>query len=101
MARKKRKGPSVVEQQWAEQIRSAIRASGLSLHKLGDLCDVATPQLSRFVLGERTLTLPAVARVCHALGLRLVGPERPARPAEPAPSERPKRPGRPRKKPRA
>lgn len=75
------------------QIREAIRASGMSLGALARASGVSQPQLSRFQSGQRTLTLPAAARVCEALGLRLVGPE------QPTPPESPPRPARPRKQP--
>jgi transcriptional regulator with XRE-family HTH domain len=70
------------------QIREAIRGSGLSLNELGKQCAVSQSQLSRFLLGQRTLTLPAAARVCEALGLRLVGPEQPGEPVPSAPEKR-------------
>src|SRR5262245_31532013 len=69
------------------QIREAIRNSGRSLNELAKQCGVSQPQLSRFLLGQRTLTLPAAARVCEALGLRLVGPGEPE-PAATAPQPR-------------
>jgi len=57
-----------------EKIREAIRGCGISLSALGRKAGVSQPQLSRFLNGERTLTLPAAAKVCEALGLRLVAP---------------------------
>jgi transcriptional regulator with XRE-family HTH domain len=57
-----------------EKIREAIRDCGLSHNELARKSGVSQPQLSRFLTGERTLTLPAAAKVCEALGLRLVGP---------------------------
>ena len=55
----------------AEVLREAIRNSGLSLNQLGQACGVPRQPLSRFVRGERTLTLPVAERVCRALGLEL------------------------------
>jgi transcriptional regulator with XRE-family HTH domain len=54
------------------QLQQAIRASGLSLHELGRRTGVSQGQLSRFLRGDRTLTLPAAARLClyFRLGLR-------------------------------
>jgi transcriptional regulator with XRE-family HTH domain len=56
-----------------EQIREAVRQSGLSLKELGKRCGVDHGRLSRFLRSERTLTLPAAASVCETLGLRLCG----------------------------
>jgi hypothetical protein len=56
-----------------EQLREAIRNSGQSLNHLSKLTGVGTDRLSRFVRGERTLTLPAVAKICSALHLHLAG----------------------------
>ncbi len=63
-----------------EKIRETMRNCGLSLNQLGRKAGVSQPQLSRFLNGERTLTLPAAAKVCEALGLRLVGPEEAPKP---------------------
>jgi transcriptional regulator with XRE-family HTH domain len=57
-----------------ESLREAIRNSGMSISELGRKAGVSQPQLSRFLNGERTLTLPAAAKVCQTLGLRLIGP---------------------------
>jgi transcriptional regulator with XRE-family HTH domain len=54
-----------------QQLRDAIEGCGLSLNRLGKSSGVATPQLSRFMRGERTLTLPAAEKLCEALGLEL------------------------------
>jgi transcriptional regulator with XRE-family HTH domain len=53
------------------QLRDAIRASGVSLNELGRRTGVSEGQLSRFLRGDRTLTLPAAARVCLYFGLEL------------------------------
>src|SRR6476660_4473075 len=58
------------------QLQDAIRASGLSLNELGRRTGVSEGQLSRFLRGDRTLTLPAAAKVCLYLGLELCRPER-------------------------
>ena len=42
------------------------------LSELGRRAGVSQPQLSRFLNRERTLTLTAAARLCRALGLKLV-----------------------------
>jgi transcriptional regulator with XRE-family HTH domain len=54
-----------------EQLRQAITKTGLSLHEIGRRSGVAAPIVSRFMRADRSLTLPVVARLCRALGLRL------------------------------
>jgi transcriptional regulator with XRE-family HTH domain len=73
-----------------EHIRRAVRDCGLSLNELGRRAGVSQPQLSRFLLGQRTLTLPAAARVCQYLGLRLVGRDEPPEPEQPGRAGKPK-----------
>jgi transcriptional regulator with XRE-family HTH domain len=63
-----------------EQLREAIRDSGKTLYQLSKDAGVGKDQLSRFMRGERTLTLPVAEKVCRALGLRLA-PESRRRPA--------------------
>jgi transcriptional regulator with XRE-family HTH domain len=53
------------------QLREVIRASGLSLNELGRRTGVSEGQLSRFIRGDRTLTLPAAAKMCLYFGLNL------------------------------
>lgn len=65
-AGKKREGRDLVE-----QIREAVRNSGQSLYEISKSSGVAASQLSRFMRGERTLTLPAASKVCDALHLHL------------------------------
>jgi transcriptional regulator with XRE-family HTH domain len=60
-----------------QQLREAIRASGLSLARLGAAAGIAPGQLSRFVRGERGLTLASAALVCQTLGITLTVPEPP------------------------
>ncbi len=79
MPRKKRRaeGPGLIE-----QLRERIRASGMQLKQLGEAAGVDPSQLSRFMRAERSLTLPAVEKLCFALGLHLAGdPDAP--PAKP------------------
>jgi transcriptional regulator with XRE-family HTH domain len=65
--RKKREAPGLVE-----LLRRAIQRSGKSLNQLSKDSGVAASQLSYFVRGARTLTLPAAEKVCRALRLTLV-----------------------------
>lgn len=55
------------------ELREAIRGSGQSLRDLGRACGVGGDRLSRFMRGERDLTLGAAEKICRALGLRLTG----------------------------
>jgi len=68
------------------QLREAISGSGLSLNELGRRTGVSEGQLSRFLRGDRTLTLPAAAKVCLYLGLEL---SRPAKPGATGPPDAP------------
>ena len=53
------------------ELQQAIKESGFSLNRIGKGAGVSQAQLSRFVRGERTLTLPAAAKLCVFFGLRL------------------------------
>lgn len=57
-------------------LRRAIQESGLTTTELAQHTGITQPQLSRFVRGIRTLTLPAADRICQYLGLRLVAVKR-------------------------
>jgi hypothetical protein len=71
----KKRVPDVID-----QLREAIRNSGQSLYRLGKTSGVGPDRLSRFMRGERDLTGDAVAKICTALGLQLVGSRPPAKP---------------------
>ncbi len=58
-----------------EQLRQTIRDSGRTLNNLGRQAGIDSGRLSRFMRGERDLTGAAMAKLCAALGLRLVGTE--------------------------
>ncbi|MDX1632893.1 MAG: helix-turn-helix transcriptional regulator [Thermoanaerobaculia bacterium] len=53
-------------------LREAIDASGLPLTELQRRTGVDRSQLSRFMRGERSLTLQSVDSLADELGLRLV-----------------------------
>lgn len=63
------------QQTISEVIREAIRQSGASSNQLGIHAGVDPSQVSRFLLGERSLTLDTVDRLLAALGcgVALVG----------------------------
>lgn len=56
-----------------DQLRDAIRASDRTDHDLAIAAGVAPSALSRFMRGERGLTLDTVDALCEVLGYRLVG----------------------------
>jgi transcriptional regulator with XRE-family HTH domain len=72
------------------QLRDAIRQSGKSLNAISKMCGVGSDRLSRFMRGERDLTLAAAERICLALHLKLApySPEPEAAPAEPSGEKR-------------
>jgi transcriptional regulator with XRE-family HTH domain len=79
-----------------EQLRDAIRRSGHSLNQLSQQCGVGRDRLSRFMRGERDLTLEAAEKVCRVLHFELSPYGPPAelpKVKEPPPKTR----GRPRK----
>jgi hypothetical protein len=70
------------------QLQNLIRGSGKTIYQLAKESGVAAPQLYRFVNGDRTLTLPAVEKLCRTLDLELVQRTRPAPRKRPAPPKR-------------
>lgn len=80
-----------------KQLRDAIAASGQSLNQLGHAASVNDGQLSRFVRGERTLTLETVGRLCKVLGLRFCSDAAESSPAAADAEGKPRGRGRPRK----
>jgi transcriptional regulator with XRE-family HTH domain len=82
----------------AARLRHAIQASGLSLSHLGRQVGVDHSRLSRFLRGERDLTLDAVDRLCQVLGLAFAEPDGVSNVNADAPK---KGPGRPPKQPPA
>ncbi len=70
----------------SKALADAIRRSGLSLRAIELQTGVARAQVSRFVNGERSLTLPAVDALAKLLGLELVQTSTPD--AQPAPRNR-------------
>jgi hypothetical protein len=75
-----------------DQLRDAIARCGKSLNQLGQAANVNDAQLSRFMRGERTLTLETAGRLCSILGLRFCESESPS--LAPVAVKRPR--GRPR-----
>ena len=54
-----------------QKLREAIVKSKMSRYKISQLSGVSEGQLSLFVNGKRTLTLPVAAKLAKALGLEL------------------------------
>src|SRR5262249_19080081 len=77
MARTKKRpaqeGSQPEGQSVTDQLREAIKQSGESLNQLAGRTGVDRARLSRFVRGERGLSLAAVDELCRVLGLRLAG----------------------------
>ncbi len=63
------------KQSATDVIREAIRQSGASSNQLGNHAGVDPSQVSRFLAGERSLTLDTVDRLLAAIGcgVALVG----------------------------
>ena len=61
----------------SEQLRRAIAASGKSRYRIAKDLDVSEATLSRFMSGERGLTLKVLDRLTEYLGLSLC--DRPGR----------------------
>jgi carbon storage regulator CsrA len=55
-----------------DRLRQAILERNESLNKLSAACGVDRGRLSRFMRGERDLTLTAAAKLCDALDLQLM-----------------------------
>ena len=54
-----------------EQLRAAIRESGLSGNKVAHCARVPQAVVSRFLRGERSITLDTASKLTAALGLEL------------------------------
>jgi transcriptional regulator with XRE-family HTH domain len=61
------------------RLRTAIQESNQSLNQLSGVCGVDRSRLSRFVRGERDLTLEAAAKLCEVLGLSLCTDQEPTK----------------------
>jgi transcriptional regulator with XRE-family HTH domain len=53
------------------QLKQAIVESGMSRYRIAKESGLTESQLSYFVTGKRTLTLPAAAKVARVLGIEL------------------------------
>lgn len=58
-----------------EQLRNAIRESGLTHYRISKMSGVAIAAIDRFMSGERDITFETAGRICQALGYEIVRPE--------------------------
>ena len=56
---------------WESILRQAIQESGLSLYALSHLSGISDAQLSRFMNGKRTLTIPTAEKIAEHIGVEL------------------------------
>lgn len=59
-----------------KQLKQAIKKSKISRYRIAKESGLTESQLSYFVNGHRTLTLPAAAKLAKVLGLELVQKKR-------------------------
>lgn len=64
------------KQKLSDQIRSAVRDCGRTQKLVCEKTNIDRAALSRFVRGERGLSLDGIDRLATFLGLRLANPER-------------------------
>jgi transcriptional regulator with XRE-family HTH domain len=69
-------------------LKCAVEESGLSMYELARKSGVSQSQLSRFMRGERALSLESASKLFEPLGLKVV--REPPPPAPPAKGRRPK-----------
>jgi hypothetical protein len=56
---------------WNDQIRRAIRDSGLSLYAVARDAGVNVAPIQRFMAGEHGMTIDSAEKVCGVVGLEL------------------------------
>ena len=61
----------------SEQLLEAIQDSGLSINAIAAAAGVPQPVLSRFVNGQRDLTLRTAEKLAEFFSMRLTAPKRP------------------------
>ncbi len=67
----------------ADQLRSAIKSSGLSVYRIALDTGVSQPVISRFVNGNRTITVETANALAAYFDMRLTAPRLPNGPARP------------------
>lgn len=61
-----------------KQLRKAIESSGLSVYRISKKSGVSEGVLSRFLNGQRGMTLATASRLAESLGLELAAKKRKA-----------------------
>lgn len=54
-----------------EQLKRAIRDSGLTHYRIGKAAGIRPDMVDRFMRGERVFRLDTAAKICESLGLEL------------------------------
>ena len=54
-----------------DDLRTAIRETGLTHYRIGKDAGIAPDIIGRFVRGERDLRLETASKICDVLGLKL------------------------------
>jgi transcriptional regulator with XRE-family HTH domain len=62
----KRESPTLID-----QVKQAIRDSGMGVRELGRATGVEASRISRFMRGERSIDVAAVSAICQVLGYQL------------------------------
>ena len=57
--------------EWESILRQAIAKSGLTNYELSKLSGVSEAQLSRFMNGKRTLTIPTAEKIAEHIGVEI------------------------------
>jgi transcriptional regulator with XRE-family HTH domain len=63
----------------SDELRKAIEKSGVSRYRIAKDLGISEATLSRFMSGERGLTLKVLDKLCDHLGLQLAKQKRKAR----------------------
>jgi len=74
----------------AEQLRLAIKASGFTAYRLAKDSGVSSPQITRFLRGERDMSLVISDKICHVLGLRFCQEDKALVPVKKSPARKPR-----------
>jgi predicted transcriptional regulator len=59
----------------ADQLRAAVKGSGLTLNVVAKRADVPQPVLYRFMARDRSLHLDTADRICKLFSMRLTAPK--------------------------